>query len=206
MILDKGLGSRERTYEIRGISHSGGESLFGDRERENLPLTAMMDRFVDMLDAWADKGQAPPHSRSDWVPVGEVAANGEIRYPALSFPEISCPRGVYYPSPTSTSSVTAFAPFSGSGIEPLDKNEQFIDLNRNGVWDFVETMPQAWYRLKLLTRGEPLTQDKYVSCVTRAADVLQRDGFFAPETASAYVEKAKAEQLNLAAQGSSPSN
>ena len=198
LILDKGLGSRQRTYEIRGTSHSGGETLFGDREQQNLPLAAIMDKFFDIVDAWADKGQEPTHSRSDWAPVGELTAENTIKYPAISFPEISCPRGVYYPSPVSTSSKTAFTPFTGSGIEPLDKNEQFIDLNRNGVWDYVETMPQAWRRLGLLASTEPLTQDKYVSCVTGAAELLQQDGFFSPETASAYAEKAKTQDLKPA--------
>ena len=199
MILDKGLGDRQRTYEIRGVSHSGGELVFDERERGILPLKFIMDEFFDLLDAWADKGEVPPHSRSDWAPVGELTAENTIRYPAISFPEISCPRGVYYPWPVSTSAMTAFTSFSGNGIEPLDENKQFMDLNRNGVWDYVETMPQAWRRLGLLGSTEPLTRDKYVSCVTRAAELLQQDGFFSPETTSAYVEKAKTQDLKLAA-------
>src|SRR5205823_5052318 len=51
ILRDKGLGSKYRLYEIRSISHSGGETLAGERQSQNLDLSRMMERFVDLLDA-----------------------------------------------------------------------------------------------------------------------------------------------------------
>jgi hypothetical protein len=183
VLRDKGLTPRHRMYEVRSISHSGAETLPDARLADNLDLSKIMERFVDMLDAWVDKGVAPPPSRSDWAPLGFG--------PALAFPEVACPLGVYYPYPTTTSGATAFAAFTGQGLEPLDQNKVFVDMNRNGVWDLRETPTQAWRRLGLLARGESLTREKYVACVTSAAEELRRDGFFSESTARAYAEAAK---------------
>jgi hypothetical protein len=187
VLRDKGLTPKHRMYEVRGISHSGGETLPDARLADNLDLSKMMERFVDMLDAWVDKGVAPPPSRSDWAELGFG--------PALAFPEVACPLGVYHPSPTTTSGVTAFAAFTGKGLEPLDQNKVFVDMNRNGVWDLRETPTQAWRRLGLLDQDETLTREKYVACVTSAAEQLRHDGFFSEATARAYVEQAKSASI-----------
>jgi hypothetical protein len=192
VLRDKGLTPKHRVYEIRGISHSGGETLPEARRGENLDLSKMMDRFIDMLDAWVDKGLAPPPSRSDWAELGDADRDGTIENPALAFPEVACPLGVYYPYPSTTSGATAFAAFTGQGLEPLDQNKVFADMNRNGVWDTRETPTQAWRRLGLLSKDETLTREKYVSCVTAAAERLRRDGFFSDATARGYAEQAKA--------------
>src|SRR5947207_3879071 len=57
ILRDKGI-TRYRMYEVRSISHSGGENLpDGKRgEIQILDLSKMMDTFIDMVDAWADKG------------------------------------------------------------------------------------------------------------------------------------------------------
>ena len=77
------------------------------------------------------------------------------------------------------------------GAENLDH----VDMNRNGVWDLVETPSQAWQRLGLLADGEELTNDRYVACVRVAAENLSRDGFFREETAQMYIERARAVDL-----------
>ncbi|HXH25940.1 MAG TPA: alpha/beta hydrolase domain-containing protein [Vicinamibacterales bacterium] len=193
----KGLGDRHRIYEVRGISHSGGESLADGRDGEIqiLDLSKLMSGIIDLLDGWVDKGQAPPPSRSDWAPLGDADGDGVIEHPAIAFPEVACPLGVYYPYPTPTSGTTAFAAFTGEGLEPLDKQSVFADMNRNGVWDFRESLPEAWRRLGLLRPGETLTREVYVACVERAARALERDGFFSTGTVADYVNRAR--QIDL---------
>ena len=194
ILRDKGLGARFRMYEVRSISHSGGENLPAGKRGplEILDLSKMMDRFVDLLDAWVENGVPPPPTRSDWAELGDADRDGVIEHPALAFPEVACPLGVYYSYPESTSATTAFAAFTGRGLEPLDAKNVFVDMNRNGVWDYRETPTAAWQRLGLLQPNETLTNEKYVACVLRAAGQLQRDGFFSDQTAATYVERAKA--------------
>jgi len=94
-----------------------------------------------------------------------------------------------------TGTTIAFAPFTGHGIEPLNTEQVFVDMNRNGVWDFRETPQQAWVRLGLLKRGEPLTREKYVACVQSAAEALKKDGFFSAKTAAEYEAGARTADL-----------
>lgn len=198
ILRDKGLApAKERMYEIRGISHSGGENLATGRrgEIEILDLSRMMERFVDILDAWVDKGVDPPPTRSDWTELGDQNHDGVIERPALSFPEVACPLGVYFSYPESTSGTTAFAAFTGRGLEPLDGKKVFVDMNRNGVWDYRETPTQAWRRLGLLGHTEELTRDRYVGCVQRAAEQLRNEGFFSDNTVSWYVAQAKTTEI-----------
>lgn len=197
ILKDKGI-TNYRIYEVRGTSHSGGEGLPDTLKRgelENIDVSKLMDRFIDLLDAWADKGVAPPPSHSDYPVLGDTNGDGTIDNPALAMPEIACPLGVYYGYPNSTAGATAFAAFTGSGIEPLDATDVFVDMNRNGVWDYRETPTQAWRRLGLLGANETLTREKYVSCVTAAAGKLQKEGFFSEKTAQEYAQKAQAAEL-----------
>jgi hypothetical protein len=197
ILRDKGLApSKERMYEIRGISHSGGENLPDGRrgDIEILDLSRIMDRFIDILDAWVEKGTDPPVSRSD-DPATDADRDGVVENPALAFPEIACPLGVYFSYPESTSGTTSFAAFTGTGIEPLDGKKVFVDMNRNGVWDYRETPTQAWRRLGLLQKNEELTREKYVACVQSAAERLRKDGFFSDKTAAEYVQRAKTTDL-----------
>jgi hypothetical protein len=189
MLRDKGLApAKERMYEVRGISHSGGEGYPDGRRGaiEILDLSRAMDKVIDLLDAWVDKGVEPPPTHSDWAELGAQ--------PALAFPEIACPLGIYYPTEPA-SGTTSFAAFTGEGLEPLDGKKVFVDMNRNGVWDYRETPAEAWRRLGLLQKGEDLTRDKYVSCVQSAAEQLRKEGFFSDKTAADYVEHAKKVEL-----------
>ena len=147
----------------------------------------MMDKFIDMIDAWADTGVAPPPTRSDWAELSDV--------PALAFPEVACPLGVYYSYPNSTAGTTAFAAFTGTGIEPLDGKDVFVDMNRNGVWDYRETPTQAWRRVGLLKPNEELTRERYAACVQNAAGELRKNGFFSDKTAAWYAEQARTTAL-----------
>jgi alpha/beta hydrolase family protein len=190
ILRDKAM--RERMYEVRSISHSGGEAYPDGRrgEIQILDMSKLMDRFIEMLDAWVEGRGTPPPTRSDWAELGDADRDGTIEHPALAFPEVACPLGVYYPYPETVSGTTAFAPFTGQGLEPLDTKNVFVDMNRNGVWDLRETPTQAWRRLGLLTKSEELTREKYVSCIRAAADALRKDGFFSDATAAGYVEQA----------------
>jgi len=196
ILRDKGIANY-RMYEVRGTSHSGGESLPDSMQRgdlQNIDVSKAMDRFIDLLDAWVDKGTAPPPTHSDDPSLGG-GTDAAVQHPALAFPEIACPLGVYYNYPETVSGATAFAAFTGKGIEPLNGKNVWVDMNRNGVWDYRETPTQAWRRLGLLQPSETLTREKYVACVQAAADALRKDGFFSNKTADGYVAAAKTTDL-----------
>ena len=196
ILRDKGI-AKYRMYEVRGVSHAGGETDGWRGQILNLDLASVMDRLVDMVDAWADRGIAPPPTHSDWAELADTNRDGAIDYPALAFPEIACPLGVYFPYPDTTSGATSFAAFTGEGLEPLDGKKVFIDMNRNGVWDSREPPTQAWRRLGLLQKNEALTLETYVACVQGAAEQLRKDGFFSDKTAAWYVDQAKTTNLLL---------
>jgi hypothetical protein len=205
ILRDKGLGAKHRMYEVRGISHSGGETLPEGRrgDIQILDLSRLMDRLIDLLDAWVDRGVAPPPTRSDWVVLGDVDEDGLVDHPALAFPEVACPLGVYFQYPpslgTGGAGSTFFAAFTGEGLEPLDGRGVFADMNRNGVWDYRESLDEAWRRLGLVQPGERVTRERYVACVRAAAQALERDGFFSAETVRWYVEQAEKTDLPLKA-------
>lgn len=200
ILREKGLTPKHRMYEVRSISHSGGETLTDGREGEIqiLDMSKLMASFVDMLDRWVDQGVAPPPSRSDWLPLGDSNGDGVIDRPALAFPEVACPLGVYFSYPNSVATTTSFAAFNGEGVEPLDRNNVFIDMNRNGVWDFRETASEAWQRLGLLKAREPLTRSIYLDCVQKAVEALRQPGFFSKPTADWYLEQARKVDLQAA--------
>ena len=137
ILRDKGF-SKERMYEVRGISHSGGESLPNGRrgDIQILDMSKLMENFIDMLDAWADKGVEPPATRSDWAELGDLDKDGTIENAAIAVPDVACPLGVYFSFPNSTAGTTSFAAFTGTGIEPPTPIT-FCRHDRNGVWTSV---------------------------------------------------------------------
>ena len=212
LLREKGLGDKFRFYEVRGISHDGGEDLPGQAKGniEILPLWRVMDGFIDMLDAWVDEGKAPPPDRSDWAVLGDVNRDGVNENPALSLPEVACPLGVYYPFPPPGGQVgyTAFAAFDGESEEPFDgraiKQEgnyphiavaTFADMNRNGYRDYRESVSEAWRRLGLLKPNQRISQARYAACVEDAARGLVRQGFISRRTGDFYIEKARGGSL-----------
>src|SRR5690606_31578027 len=84
LLLEKGLGSRHRIYEIRGVSQMGGEAKppVDDGTYQSLDLAKVMSQFIDMLDAWVESGVAPPPNRSDWPILGDADSDGVIDHPA----------------------------------------------------------------------------------------------------------------------------
>lgn len=202
ILMDKGLGSRFRMYEVRSMSHNGGERLPVDGQPEEIhviDVASIIGGAIDMLDALVEGGDEPPPSKSDWSYIGDADRDGVIEHPAIAYPEVACPLGVFYPWPQNGSGTTAFAEFTGEGVEPLDGQKVFVDMNRNGVWDFRETPTAAWRRLGLLDANEELTRERYVRCVRDAAGKLERDGFFDDATVDRYVAEAQRRDLLLPA-------
>src|SRR5690606_3869441 len=127
--------------------------------------------------------------------LGDADGDGIVEHPALAFPEVACPLGVYYSYPNTRSLWTSFAAYNGKDLEPLDAENIFVDMNGNGAWDIRESPTDAWQRLGLLAEGERLTRARYVDCVTRAANKLRDDGFFSAETAVWYADQARTGSL-----------
>jgi len=201
IVVDKGLGERFRAYEIRSMSHNGGEGLPPDNRVGRilvLDVSLVMGGAIDKLDALVEGTSVPLASKSDWHEIGDADNDGIIENPAIIYPEVACPLGVFYPYPKSGSGTTAFAAFTGAGLEPLDEADMFVDMNRNGIWDFRETPSAAWQRLGLLEPGEDLTHPRYVACVEDAATSLQDEGFFTAATVQRYVDEARARSLDPA--------
>jgi hypothetical protein len=203
ILIDKGLGPKFRMFEIRQMSHNGGESLLADDHAgpiRMLDLSLIIGGAIDMVDALVEGRAAPVPSKSDWEPIGDVDQDGVIEHPAIAYPEVACPLGVFYPYPQNGEGATAFAEFTGQGLEPLDGQSLFVDMNRNGVWDVRETPTAAWRRLGLLGTRDTLTRARYVQCVTDAAQRLRDDGLFSATTAERYVRDARIRDLAPAAQ------
>ena len=200
LVLEKGFGDRFRMYEVRSMSHNGGEGLPANNRVGKvhvLDVSLIMGGAIDKLEELV-AGGSPTASKSDWALLGDPDRDGRIEHPAVAYPEVACPLGVFHPYPQSGAGTTAFAAFTGEGLEPLDKSDMFVDMNRNGIWDFRETPTEAWQRLGLLQPGEELTRARYVSCVEGAVKALQDDGFFKPATAAAYVAEARTRSLDPA--------
>ena len=199
ILMDKGLGAKFRTYEIRSMSHNGGEGLPPDNRRGKihvLDVSLIIGGAIDILDDLVEDRGDPVLSKSDWHDIGDTDGDGVIDHEAITYPEVACPLGIFYPYPQSGSGTTAFAAFTGKGLEPLDEQEVFVDMNRNGIWDFRDTPTTAWRRLGLIEPGVELTRDRYVRCIKDAAASLRGDGFFSEETASRYVQQAQTQNLS----------
>jgi hypothetical protein len=202
ILMDKGLGDKFRAYEIRSMSHNGGEGLPPDNRLGKvlvLDVSLVIGGAIDMLDDLVEDRGEPVPSKSDWHDIGDTDGDGIIDHPAIAYPEVACPLGVFYPYPQSGSGTTAFAAFTGEGLEPLDEQNVFVDMNRNGIWDFRDTPTTAWRRLGLVAPGEELTRERYVQCIKDAAAKLREDGFFTELTASQYVRQAQTQNLDPAA-------
>jgi hypothetical protein len=206
ILMDKGLGEKFRMYEIRQMSHNGGEGMGGSSTRAGrihvLDVSLVMDGAVDMLDALVEGGTSPVPSKSDWERIGDADGDGVVEHPAIAYPEVACPLGVFYPYPRNGAGSTAFAGFTGQGVEPLDEQGVYVDMNRNGIWDFRETPTAAWRRLGVLSPLEELTRERYVDCVAEAAGRLRTDGFFSNATVERYIREAGTRDLSPTAQES----
>jgi len=207
LLRDKGLGHKFRLYEVRGVSHDGGDALPNQRRDsvDILPLWRLMEGFIDLLDAWVDRGVAPPPTRSDWAELGDVDRDGLVENDALALPEVACPLGVYYPfpPPSGRPGLTGFVPFDVRGEEPFDGRSSrregephvglgtFVDMNRNGFRDYRESVTQAWRRLGLLKPAESFSRARYVGCVLGVVTRLTGERFISEKIGRFYVEQAR---------------
>lgn len=199
VMREKNMGGGFRMYEVKGVSHNGGDELkdlkerdYRDRDINIVELSRLMDGVIDLLDNWVDKGIEPPESRSEGPGLG---AKGD----AINLPETACPLGVYFPYPPLHSvggvGSTGFAAFDGTNLEPLDGRLVNVDMNGNGKRDRRETATEAWQRLGLLKPGEAFTRAKYVTCVQDTAAKLRKENFITDNVASQYVQEAKTKEL-----------
>ena len=196
MFKEKGMGNVFRMYEVRGVSHHGGEDLPTGKQGsvEILNLPRLMDGVIDILDNWVEKGIEPPSTRSDGPRL--TSTNN-----AIDLPETTCPLGVYYPYPSMLGNDfigvtrTGFAPFDGTSLEPMDGHVQTVDMNGNGQRDKRETMTEAWRRLGLLKAGETISRAKYVACVQSTVEKLQKEKFMSEKIGNLYLAEAAKKEL-----------
>jgi hypothetical protein len=196
ILREKGLGDKSRMYEVRGVSHMGGEYLEDGRDGDViiLDLSRIIDALIDVLDNWVEKDIAPPPSKSDWFELGDVDGDGVIENEAIALPEVACPLGLYYQYPPSRGEGgigwTGFASFDGQSLEPLDGRGVFVDMNLNRYLDHRESVDQAWHRLGLLNPGEKFSRSEYQACVEAAVDKLKQEKLITERVAARYVQKA----------------
>ena len=204
LLSEKGLSSKHRLYEIRGVSHfDAGQVSHPDLVNQTLDLGGIFDALIDRLDEWVERNVAPTPSKIDAAASADKKNNGANQHGAVALPEVACPLGVYFAYPPEVDpgrrggQETAFAAFDGTNLEPLDARGALIDMNGNGVRDKRETPTQAWQRLGLLKAGQKLTSAAYQSCVKDATARLVKQGLLPAKVGEYYVEKAsKARLLN----------
>jgi hypothetical protein len=196
LLREKGLGTKHRLYEIRGVSHfDAGQVSRRDLVYQTLDLGGIFDALIDRLDSWVEKEAAPPPTKSDLAELVD-RQNAKHDNAAVALPEVACPLGVYYTFPPDVDpgrrggQETAFARFDGVNLEPLDARGELVDMNGNGVRDRRETIAQAWQRLGLLKSGQALTSAAYRKCVSDAAAVLVRQKLLPKPVGDYYVEQA----------------
>ncbi|MCH7803332.1 MAG: hypothetical protein IH937_04545 [Acidobacteria bacterium] len=196
ILQDKGLGDKLRMYEVRGISHMGGEYLKDGRDGDTviLDLSRLMDALMDRLDDWVEKDIAPPPTKTDWLELGDVDGDGVNENEAIALPEVACPLGLYYPHPPSRGvngdSWTSFAAFDGQSLEPQDGRGVFVDMNLNRYLDQRESMEQAWQRLGLLKPGERFSRSKYQACGEASVAELKQEKLITERGAARYLQEA----------------
>ncbi len=201
LLREKGLADKHRMYEVRGVSHSGGEYATGGAggDVQTLDLSKTMDAMIDLLDNWVERGAEPPPTKSDWLELGDIDGDGINENPAVALPEVACPVGVYYPYPPSLGGrgvgTTGFAAFDGTSLEPLDGRGVFVDMNRNRYPDYRETATQAWRRLGLLEPGVPFGRTAYVDCVRASVRELREEQLITEDRAASYLEEAAQAEL-----------
>jgi hypothetical protein len=198
LLLEKGLGAKHRHYEIDGVSHfDAGQVSRRDSVFQTLDLTGIFDALIDRLDTWVEKDMAPPANKANIAELRGPNKNNDSRNAAVALPEVACPLGIYYIFPPTLDpgrrggQETAFAPFDGVNLEPLDGRGIFVDMNANGIRDKRETVSQAWQRLGLVKPGQKLTQAIYTNCVNTAASKLVQEGLLPKKVGEFYVEQAK---------------
>jgi hypothetical protein len=197
LLREKGLAEKHRMYEIRGVSHfDAGQVSRSDLVHQNLDLGGLFDALIDRLDLWVEKDIPPPPTKSDLAELGDLNKDGVVENAAVALPEVACPLGVYHIFPPTLNpgrragQETAFAPFDGINLEPLDGRGVFVDMNGNGMRGKRETLTQAWHRLGLLKSDQRFTQSAYIACVKTTTAKLVKEGLLPKRVGEAYVEQA----------------
>lgn len=172
LLKEKGLGFKNRMYEIVGVSHA--DAGYASRSEaatkpglNNLDLGGVFDALIDALDQWVEKGVEPSPTRSDAPLLGDADGDGGIENSAVQLPEVACPIGVFIeyaeatPRPGRTTFVSYLeeprqvinadtedlpSGFDPEWLEPLDARGYLVDMNNNGVRDTRESITQAWQR------------------------------------------------------------
>lgn len=194
MFREKAMGNVFKSYEVRGVSHGGGEGLPNGKrgDTEILDLSKLMDGFIDLLDNWVEKNAPPPETRSDGDGI-TTAKN------AIATPEVACPLGKYfaYPPMSGKGGVgsTGFAAYDGKTIEPLDGHLKYVDMNGNGKRDRRESVTEVWRKMGLLGANETFSRAKYEACVQKTAEQLKKEGFISDHIVQEYVQEAKVKEL-----------
>lgn len=194
ILRDKGLGNKMRIYEVQGVSHMAGGHRSGEGDTVLLDLSGLLDGLIDLLDNWVEKDIAPPPSKSGWLELGDVNGDGVNENEAIALPEVACPLGLYFPYPPSRGEegggYTGFAAFDGQGLEPLDGQGAFVDMNLNRYLDQRESVDEAWHRLGLLKHGEVFSRSKYQACVEATVAQLRKEKLITERVAQRYVQQA----------------
>ena len=194
ILRDKGLGNKMRIYEVQGVSHIAGGHRSGGGDTVLLDLSGLMDGLIDLLDNWVEQDIAPPPSKSGWLELGDVDGDGVNENEAIALPEVACPLGLYYPYPPSRGEegggYTGFVFFDGQGLEPLDGQGAFVDMNLNRYLDQRESVDEAWHRLGLLKRGEAFSRSRYQACVEATVAQLRKEKLITERVAQRYVQQA----------------
>lgn len=223
ILLDKGLGDWNRTYEIVGVSHADAGGVPSEQASENLDLGGFYDSIIDALDKWVENGVAPSPTRSDAYDLAHPNKDERNENQAIELPEIACPTGIYYefPEGVKTPGRTGFAAFlreprqalnadtepippeyDKAWLEPLDSRGYFLDMNKNSVRDTRDSITQAWRRRLtagkkhgILAYNEALTHARYVSCVSDVALELVNQHLLSQDAANDYIAKAAASDI-----------
>ena len=92
LLGEKGLGEKNRTYEIVGMSHADAGNVWpSDLWSQNLELSGIFDVLIDVLDEWVEQGIEPGPTRSDDYHLGDVDRDGHLENAAVSLPENRLP-------------------------------------------------------------------------------------------------------------------
>ena len=208
ILKEKGLGSKNRTYDLIGVAHfDAGYLSSSGLSSQNLDLSGVFDALIDVLDLWVDQAVEPPGSRSDLIDLEDTGSG-------IRLPEIACPTGVYYQFQRGVErvGVTGFAAYlrepppsrpvvpSDLGeewLEPMDRRGYPVDMNHNAIRDGRETMTEAWQRrgkegedYGTLAPTKTLTHALYVSCVTQVASELFEQKLLGESAMGDYIKKA----------------
>lgn len=195
LLAEKGLGDRNRFYEVRGVSHfDANYPAAAELPHRGVDMSGLFSELIDHLDAWVDRDVPPPPTMSDDPALGHGHA-------AIALPINACPLGVAYvfPGPFGKSrrgtQLTDWAPFDGVNLEPLDGRGELVDMNGDGKRDRRETMTEAWHRLGLLKPEESFDRSRYVACVTAASKKLVAEQLLPQAMATFYIAQAKQQAL-----------